>query len=122
MTRARLLWLSLLLLLPACDSLNEPAGGCLLAAANKREVLLARGYLNPAIPARILGVRANGAAGGHAVLIYHLDGGWFAWDDTFLGRALHVGNASTPPAPITAARAAFPRWQIAAAVWLDPER
>lgn len=104
--------------LPACAPL-EPAGGCVLAAANERAALR---YLHPSIPARILAVHFAGARIGHAVLIYHLDGGWWAYDDSAFSRPLHVGNEAAFPDPLVAGRSAFPLRMIDGAAWLDPER
>ena len=126
MTRARLLSLLLLplalLFLPACASIDEPVGGCVLAAANKRQALRARGYLRADIPSAILAIHFAGSPVNHAVLIYHLDGGWFAYDDTSYSRALHIGNDARLPAPLVAGRAAFRLRLIDGAAWLDPER
>ena len=120
MPRLLLSCLLLTLLLRGGCAAPEPIGGCVLAAANRREVLRAKGYAHPAIPARILGVQFGGRIG-HAALVFRLDGGWWAYDDTFSSRALHL-HESAFPLPIFAARAAFPRRSITRAVYLDPER
>ena len=79
MTLPRLLaFLLFAALLPGCAP-QEPINGCVLAAANQREVLRARAFVHPAIPARILGVHFAGQRQiGHALLIYWVDGGWWA--------------------------------------------
>ena len=115
------LLLSLLLLGGGCASPTppEPVDGCVLAAANKREVLRAHAYADPALRARILGVAFAGRPVGHAALVYRLDAGWWVYDDVFASRPLHL-PAVTFPDPILAARAAFPGQPVATARYLDP--
>ena len=108
--------------LPGCAAM-EPIHGCTLAAVNEREVLRARTYLHPAIPARILVIGYPGRSLGHAVLIYRLDPeGWFAYSDTFGSRQLEIHVASEFPDPMIAAHAAFPGSNIAVARWYEPPR
>ena len=123
MTFRRLLSLLLLLaLLPGCAPM-EPIHGCTLAAANRREVLRARAYLHPAIPARILNVWRPGVSIGHSALVYRLDPeGWFAYDDSFGTRQLEIPATVGIPDPLAAGRAAFPLWTIARATWYEPAR
>lgn len=103
----------------------EPFGGCVLAAANQREVLRAQGYLHHAIPARILLLRSPDGGLGHAALVYRLEPeGWYVYDDMFGSRSLGGLRASDRqgsafPAALVAARAAFPSWQIARAWYTD---
>ena len=54
--------------LSACAP-TEPINGCTLAAANQREVLRAKGYLHPGIPARLLQLRYPSGPMGHMALI-----------------------------------------------------
>ena len=118
--------LSLLLLLaclPGCAPL-EPVNGCVLAAANRREVLRARAFANPAIPGRILVIRFPSRSMGHAALVYRLDPeGWFVYDDTCGTRRVCINDAHAafPPA-LAVAREAFPAWTIRSAGYLDAER
>ena len=125
MTRARLALLFsllLLLLLPACSSM-EPVDGCLLAAANRREVLRAQAYLHPAIPARILLLRSADGRAGHAALVCRLDPeGWVVYDDNYGSRPLRVAwpDARTFPPAWRVAREAFPGWPIGQAWWMPP--
>lgn len=124
MTRLRrlaVLFLPILcLLLPACSG-TEPINGCVLAAANRRELLRAKNYLHAAIPARIAGVYFLGLRGAHAVLVYRLDDGWWAYDDVCASRPLHLGNGTAFPEPVAAATAAFPGHPIFFARWIDPD-
>lgn len=126
MIRRALCLLLCLLLLPACAPVEgtrgEPYAGCLLAAANRREVIRAAAYLHPAIPARILCVRFAGAAGGHAALIYRLDPeGWCGYEDTFGSRPLGLPASAPLPAPMEAAQRLFgPGQPVAAAAYLVP--
>ena len=122
MVLARLLSLLLLLaLLPGCAPL-EPINGCTLAAVNRREILRARAFVHPAIPARILVIGYPGRSMGHAALVYHLDPeGWFAYDDTYGSRSLAFHDAALPD-PLSAARAAFPGSLIARACYLKDTR
>lgn len=126
MTRAWSILLCLLLTLSGvlptlqCGE-PEPYAGCLLAAANQREVLRARSYLHPAIPARILLIRSADGTAGHAALVYHLDPeGWVLYDDTFGSRPLHLRAGPPPvfPDALTVARAAFPSWPIGRAWYM----
>ena len=122
LTRLALLASLLLALLPGCAPL-EPINGCVLATANRREVLRARAYLHPAIPARLLVIGYPGRAMGHAALVYRLDPeGWFAYDDTFGSRSLGLPSTTAFPAPLAAARAAFPGHAIARAWYLNAAR
>ena len=112
MVQRTLIFLSLLsaCVLTGCASNHsEPIYGCTLAAANEREILRAQGYLSPALPARILAFfYADDPHMGHSALIYHLQEGWFVYDDTFGSRPLPLPKTSGLPAPLDAARAAFP--------------
>ena len=123
MTLVRLFPLLLLLsLLPGCAPL-EPVHGCTLAAANRREVLRAKAYLHPAIPARLLVIGYAGRSMGHAALVYRLDPeGWFVYDDTCGSRQLKLPATAAFPAPLDAARAAFPGSDIAVARWYEAAR
>ena len=113
--------LPLLLLCGGCATgPDEPVNGCVLAAANRREILRAGGYLDPAIPARILGITFAGRPVGHAALVFRLQSGWWVYDDVFASRRLHLPAAASLPDPILAARAAFPGCPVATAVYLDP--
>ena len=122
MTLARLLALFLLLaLLPGCAPL-EPVNGCTLAAANRREVLRARAYLHPAIPARLLVIGYPGRSMGHAALVYRLDPeGWFVFDDTCGSRRLTSTSTASFPDPLAAARQAFPTSPIGRAWYMDDQ-
>ncbi len=122
MTRARLFCLlPLLLLLPGCAT-PEPIDGCLLAAANRREVIeRARPFLHPAIPARILLFRSADNRAGHAALVYRLPEGFICYDDTSGSRPLRCPwpDARTFPPALTVARVAFPGWPVGQAWWLE---
>ncbi len=121
MTRALVfLALCLLSLLSACAV--EPVGDCVIVAADRREVLRAAHEIDPRIPARILGFKvatAQTPPEGHAVLVFHLDHSWFAYDA--LGtRPLKINQEGAADIlPIVAARAAFPGWYVSDARWLD---
>ena len=107
----------LLALLPACAQM-EPINGCTLAAANRREILRAQHYLQPTIPAKILAVHYVGTPVGHAVLIYRIDEGWCAYDDTYGTRQLPFPGSTMPTQPLQIARAACPFASVDEAHWL----
>lgn len=121
------LWLGACLALGAGCAPREPVGGCVLAAARQRaalraspEVRRARAYVGAAFPAAILGLHVAGqGAEGHAALVYRLESGWWAYDDIFASRPLHL-PAQTLPDPVIAARAAFPGRRVTGAEYLDP--
>lgn len=95
----------------------EPINGCAIAAVNQREVLRAKAYLHPAIPARLLQLRYPRGPLGHMALIYRIDEGWCAYDDKYGSRRLSLPRTTTYPRPIDAARAAFPCVAISDAFW-----
>ena len=97
--------------------LQEPVNGCTLAAVNEREILRARGYLDPAIPAKILALHYVGVPIGHSALIFRADEGWYAYDDAYGTRQLPFPGSTMPPPPLVVARAAFPGATIDEAHW-----
>ena len=104
-------------LLSACAPM-EPINGCHLAALNQREVLRAKGYLNPAIPARLVQYRCPNVRMGHIALIYHVDKEWYAYDDSNGTRRLSLPKTMVDyPNALVAARAAFPFDPISSAFW-----
>ena len=108
---------------PSRAAATEPYAGCLLAAANQREILRAQSYLHAAIPARMLLIRSADDRAGHAALVYHLHPeGWVIYDDTFGSRPLHLRDGPPPafPDPLAVARAAFPSWAIGRAAYMQP--
>ena len=87
--------------------MNEPPNGCTLAAVNEREILRARNYLNPAIPAKILALHYVGVPIGHSALIFRADEGWYAYDDAYGTRQLPFPGSLMPP-PLIVAQARIP--------------
>ncbi|MBE7157348.1 MAG: hypothetical protein INR62_02725 [Rhodospirillales bacterium] len=100
----------------------EPYAGCLLAAANKREIVRAQGYLHTKISARILIIHWAGQHMNHAALIYRLNPeGWMIYDDTFGSRSVypHMVPRVEFPLAMYAARAAYPTQTVDGAWYLD---
>ena len=97
--------------------MQEPVNGCTLAAVNEREILRARNYLDPTIPAKILALHYVGVPVGHSALIFRADEGWYAYDDTYGTRQLPFPGSTIPPPPLLVARAAFPGATIDEAHW-----
>ncbi len=105
-----------------CAKQPEPFAGCVLAAANQREVIRAQGYLSTNIPARILIIHSAAQKMNHAVLVYRLNPeGWMVYDDAFGSRRLrpHMVLNVKFPMPLYAARAAYPTWSVDGAWYLD---
>ncbi len=109
--------LGMLGLLSACETTTEPVNGCALAAVNQREVLRAKGYLNPAIPARLIQCRFPNVKLGHIALIYRVDNNWYAYDDEVGTRRLSLPTTKNYPNALVAARAAFPFDPVMSAFW-----
>ena len=125
MTLARLVLLLplllLLLLLSACTG-PEPINGCLLAVARERAVLKGQTYLGADVPSRILCLYGLRPQERHVALIFRQPEGWCVFDDTGGRQLLDLPNTAAFPAPMTAARAAFPRWPIVRARWMPAAR
>ena len=104
-------------LLPACAPM-EPINGCGLAAVNQRELLRAKKYLDPAVPARLVQYRCPNVRMGHIALIYRVDKTWYAYDDNYGSRRLGFPRTMIDyPNALVAARAAFPNDPISTAFW-----
>ena len=96
----------------------EPINGCGLAAVNQREVLRAKKYLNPAVPARLIECRSPNVRMGHIALIYRVDDRWYAYDDMNGSRRLSLPRDLVGyPNALVAARAAFQYDTISSAFW-----
>ena len=109
--------LGMAVLLSSCAPM-EPINGCGLAAVNQLEVLRAKKYLNPAVPARLVEYRCPNVRMGHIALIYRVDKEWYAYDDSNGSRRLSLPrNMIDYPNALVAARAAFPYNPISSAFW-----
>jgi hypothetical protein len=123
MTLRRLFSIFLLLLsLTACAPIEgtqgEPINGCLLAAANRREIYKAKAYLNPGIASRILRVGYRSGKG-HALLVYRLDDCWWVYDDQWGSRRLSVSPSAQFPSALLVALQTQPPGMVVTAQYLD---